>query len=65
MKPSLKLLLQPSDICLKKPFKDRVRQRWMAWKVDGIHELTATGRRKVPSGKLMCQWVGKAWPDIL
>lgn len=57
-------VLQPLDVCLNKPFKDRVRQRWMAWMAEGIHELTATGRQKKPSEELMCQWIGEAWRDI-
>ena len=57
-------VLQPLDVCLNKPFKDRVRQRWMAWMAEGIHELTATGRQKKPSEELMCQWIGEAWHDI-
>ena len=57
-------VLQPLDVCLNKPFKDRARQRWMAWMAEGIHELTATGRQKKPSEELMCQWIGKAWRDI-
>ena len=44
-------VLQPLDVCLNKPFKDRVRQRWMA---EGIHELMATGRQKKPPKEFMC-----------
>lgn len=43
-------VLQPFDVCLNKPFKDRVRQKWMA---EGIDELTATGRQKTPSEELV------------
>lgn len=57
-------VLQPLDVCLNKPFKDRVRQKWMAWMAEGIHELTASGRQKKPSEELMCQWIGEAWRDI-
>jgi len=57
-------VLQPLDVCLNKTFKDRVRQRWMAWMSEGIHEPTATGRQKKPSEELMCQWIGEAWCDI-
>lgn len=39
-------VLQPLDVCLNKPFKDRVRQKWMAWMAEGIHELMAGGRQK-------------------
>ena len=57
-------VLQPLHVCLNKPFKNRVRQGWMAWIAEGIHELTATGRQKKPSEELMCQWIGEAWRDI-
>ena len=57
-------VLQPLDVSLNKPFKDRVRQKWMAWMAEGIHELTAGGRQKKPSEELMCQWIGEAWRDI-
>ena len=54
-------MLQPLDVCLNKPFKDRVRQKWMA---EGIHELTAGGRQKKPSEELVCRWIVEAWHDI-
>ena len=57
-------VLQPLDVCLNKPFKDRVRQKWMAWMAEGIHELKAGGCQKKPSEELMCQWIGEAWRDI-
>ena len=42
----LSSVLQPLDVCLNKPFKDRVRQKWMACIAQGIHELTAGGCQK-------------------
>ena len=48
-------MLQPLDVSLKKPLKDRVRQKWMAWMAEGIHELMAGGRQKEPSEELMSQ----------
>jgi len=49
---------------LNKPFKDRVRQKWIAWMAEGIHELMAVGCQKKPSEKMMCQWIDKVWSDI-
>ena len=57
-------LLQPLDVSLNKPFKDRVRKKWMQWMADGIHEFTATGRQKKPSEELICSWISEAWNDI-
>ena len=57
-------LLQPPDVSLNKPFKDRVRKKWMQWMADGIHEFTATGRQKKPSEELICSWISEVWNDI-
>ena len=57
-------VLQPLDVCLNKPFKDRVRQKWMEWMAEGIHKLTAGGRQKKTSEELVCQWIGKGSRDI-
>ena len=57
-------LLQLLDVSLNKPFKDRVRKKWMQWMADGIHEFTATGRQKKPSEELICSWISEAWNDI-
>ena len=57
-------MLQPLDVCLKKPFKDRVNQKWMAWMAEGIHELATGGRQKKPPEELMCQWISEAWRVI-
>ena len=46
-------MLQPLDVCLKKPFKDRVKQKLMAWMAKGIHELTTGGRQKKTPKELM------------
>ena len=57
-------VLQPLDVCLNKPFKDRVKQKWMAWTAEGIHELTVGRCQKKPSEELKSQWIGEAWRDI-
>ena len=57
-------VLQPLDVCLNKPFKDRVRQKWVEWMAEGIHKLTAGGRQKKTSEELVCQWIGKGSRDI-
>ena len=57
-------VLQPLDVSLNKPFKDRARQKGMAWVAEGIHELTAGGCQKKPSEELMCQWINEVWHNI-
>ena len=56
-------LLQPLDVSLITPFKDNVRERWMQWMADGIHEFSA-GRQKKPSEELICSWISEAWHEI-
>ncbi|KAM7299429.1 pogo transposable element with KRAB domain [Ixodes scapularis] len=38
--------LQPLDVCLNKPIKDRVRAACNEWLIDGEHALTPAGRLK-------------------
>ena len=36
-------ILQPLDVVLNKPFKDRVREKWISWMKSDDNELTAGG----------------------
>ena len=57
-------ILQPLDVVLNKPFKDRMKQKWMAWMASGKQEFTKTGNMKRPSLSLVTYWVKEAWNDI-
>ena len=57
-------VLQPLDVVLNKPFKDRVRTQWMSWMAEGSAEKTASGNLKKPAVELVAQWVKTAWDDI-
>lgn len=57
-------ILQPLDVVLNKPFKDRMRQKWMAWMASGQQEQTKSGNFKRPSLSLVSTWVKEAWDDI-
>ena len=37
-------LLQPLDVSINKPFKDRLRQRWADWMMQGEKSYTKTGK---------------------
>ena len=52
---------QPLDVCLNKPFKDRMRERWMTWMVEGEKSLTPAGNVKAPSLTTVSSWVLDAW----
>ena len=57
--------LQPLDVSINKPFKDKVRVLWSNWMADsGEHILTKGGRVKRPCITTWCNWVLKAWEEI-
>ena len=57
--------LQPLDVSINKPFKDRIRVLWSNWIADDSeHVLTKGGRLKKPSITLICNWVLQAWQEI-
>ena len=54
-------VLQPLDVCLNKPFKDRMQDRWMTWMVKREKSLTPMGNVKAPSLTTVTFWVLEAW----
>ena len=57
--------LQPLDVSINKPFKDKVRVIWTDWMAGSTdHALTRGGRLKKPSITLWCEWIVKAWNEI-
>ena len=58
-------VLQPLDVVLNKPFKDRLRQKWLAWmSLEDDKPVTKGGNIKKPSTSLVLSWVKSAWEDI-
>jgi len=57
-------VLQPLDACLNKPFKDRVRERWTTWTVEGEKSLTPAGKVKAASLTTVASWVLEAGRDL-
>lgn len=56
-------ILQPLDVCLNKPFKDRIRKLYNDW-IREDQTLTPSGRIKRPSASLIAEWVSAAWYDL-
>lgn len=57
-------MLQPLDVSINKPFKDRMRAKWQEWMLAGEHTFIAGGRiRKVKLDEI-CRWISDAWNDI-
>ena len=52
------------DVVLNKPFKDRMRQKWMVWMCTDDKELTKGGNLKRQSLSMVTTWVKYAWDDI-
>ena len=57
-------MLQPLDVAINKPFKDRMRKKWQDWMLADQHTFTPSGRiRKVELDQI-CQSIVEAWEDI-
>jgi hypothetical protein len=54
-------VLQPMDVSINKPFKDRLRQQYLTWSADPIRELTETGKIKHAAPSEVARWVSAAW----
>jgi len=54
-------VLQPMDISINKPFKDKLRQQYLTWIADPACELTETGKIKREAPSEVTRWVSAAW----
>ena len=57
-------VLQPMDISINKPFKDRLRQQYLAWISDPALELTETGKIRRAAPSEVARWMSVAWKAI-
>lgn len=57
-------VVQPLDVCLNKPFKDRLRVKWRQWMAVGNFDLTKDGNIKKPGYNVICNWILEAWDSI-
>ena len=53
-------ILQPLDVCSKKPFNDRLRVKWQEWMITGEHSLTASGCMRKAELNVICVWIKEA-----
>ena len=53
--------LQPMDVSINKPFKDRLRQQYLIWISDPARELTETGKIRSAAPSEVARWVSVAW----
>ena len=57
-------LVQPLDVCLNKPFKDRLWEKWMTWMMSGEKTFTPGGQLRAASLVTVCQWVKESWQEL-
>ncbi|CAM5118802.1 unnamed protein product [Eretmochelys imbricata] len=57
-------VLQPLDVCLNKPFKDRLCKMWSEWMCSGMAKLTKGRNLMKPEISLVTQWIKDAWVSI-
>ena len=57
-------VIQPLDVSLNKPFKDRLRSKWPLGWSRGKKSFTKGGNVKAASFPTVCQWVKEAWSEI-
>jgi hypothetical protein len=60
----MRSVLQPLDIFVNKPFKDRLRQQYLTWIADPARELTENGKIKCAAPSEVARWVSAAWKAI-
>ena len=57
-------VLQPMDLSINKPFKNRLRQQYLTWIADPARELKETGKIKRAAPSEVARWVSTAWKAI-
>lgn len=57
-------ILQPLDVCINKPFKQKLKQRYSNFMATTTHQFTPSGRIKKPSLELIVKWVIDSWDEI-
>ena len=56
--------IQPCDVSWNKPMKDKWRDTYDEWLVDGPTEYTKGGNRKPPNRELHLKWFKECWSEI-
>lgn len=64
--PNTTSRLQPMDLGVNKPFKDRIRKSWELWMSldEHMNDYTKKGYRRQVDRQTFIDWVEQAWDDI-
>jgi hypothetical protein len=57
-------LLQPLDLSVNKSFKNKLRNLWEDWMINGYHTFTKGGNIKRASYSEVCHWIMQSWDSI-
>ena len=57
-------VLQPLYVSLNKPFKDRLREKWNTWMLEGEKTFTKGGAMRAPALPTLCTWVKESWDAV-
>lgn len=57
-------MLQVIDVVVNKPFKDKLKEYYNEWMINGEHFFTRNGNLKKPSIRNLCEWILQAWEQI-
>ena len=58
-------ILQPLDVFLNKPLKDRLCEQWNNWMIEGQKSFTPAGNMRGALLPTVCSWVLDAWPSLM
>ena len=57
-------LVQPLDVSINRPFKQKMRHSWENWMIEGVPSLTPAGHRRAPTKEMLVCWLVDAWNAI-
>jgi hypothetical protein len=56
--------VQAPDVAWNKPFKDRIREMYDDWMLNGEKTFTSGGNMRAPPLQIFCEWIATAWASL-
>ena len=57
-------ILQPLDVSVNKPFKNKLHDLWTEWMSTGEKSFTKGGGVRAPDLALICKWIVHVWQEL-